>query len=370
MRKYYYFTSLFSLLLLVWASPALAQSTGFEAVEACVPDCNDGTANFTINGSTWTALSGVDTRIEDLSGPPLGQFLLADDGGVQAYRINTDDGQATVDFGVDAVSNITFNFAHQATGGTAQGRDNTDADIAGCVVGSLVASAGNETVSLTSAGCGEDIYSVIFTNLGVGANQRLVVDAVSWTVVSLPVEIGTFDALSDGADVTLAWTTTSEKQNAGFEVQHKVNDTFEAMGFMEGAGTTSQPQTYSFRADDLAPGQHTFRLKQIDLDGSFHYSPTVATMIDLPGAYLLSAAYPNPFNPQTQFTLMVAQTQQVQVGVYDLLGRQVAQLHNGMLSSNEAHMFRFAGEHLTSGIYLIRAVGEQFATVRQVTLLK
>lgn len=86
--------------------------------------------------------------------------------------------------------------------------------------------------------------------------------------------------------------------------------------------------------------------------------------------YRLSAAYPNPFNPQTRFTLELAETQAVTVSVYDLLGRRVAQLHDGVLAGQTAHGFTFEASGLPSGTYLIQAQGARFQQSQLVTLLK
>ncbi|RMH54290.1 MAG: T9SS C-terminal target domain-containing protein, partial [Bacteroidetes bacterium] len=91
---------------------------------------------------------------------------------------------------------------------------------------------------------------------------------------------------------------------------------------------------------------------------------------DLPSAYVLTHAYPNPFNPQTQFELTVRQTQPVRVALYDALGREVALLHDGILPGQTRHTFRIDGQHLSSGLYLYRVVGEAFSETRSVVLLK
>lgn len=100
----------------------------------------------------------------------------------------------------------------------------------------------------------------------------------------------------------------------------------------------------------------------------------VATSIDDPdevvGEFLLTPAFPNPFNPRTQFTLTVARTQDVLVEIYNLLGRRVDVLHNGPLAGQARHSFTFEADELPSGLYLIRVVGEHFTTTQRVTLLK
>jgi hypothetical protein len=186
----------------------------------------------------------------------------------------------------------------------------------------------------------------------------------------LPVELTAFTARADGPAILLAWTTASETNNAGFEIQFRERDDWRALGFVEGKGTTTEAQSYRFRVERLAPGRYTFRLKQIDFDGSFAFGPSVEVLVEPPGAFHLSPAFPNPFHPATRFTLTVRRGQSVRVEVFDLLGRRRAMLHDGFLSSGDAHAFRFDAAGLPSGPYLVRATGERFVATRPVTLLR
>jgi len=186
----------------------------------------------------------------------------------------------------------------------------------------------------------------------------------------LPVELVAFDAVADDGTVHLTWSTASETNNAGFEVQHRRGNTFEQIGYVEGHGTTSQPQTYQHTVRNLSPGAHVFRLKQIDFDGAFEYSPEVEVTIDLAATYTLSGIFPNPASKSAAFTLAVRQTQQVDVVMYDVLGRRVATLHDGLLAEGRAHRFSIDGQTLSGGIYLIRMTGEHFSATEQVTVIK
>ena len=191
----------------------------------------------------------------------------------------------------------------------------------------------------------------------------------------LPVELISFDAVVDGADVLLAWETASELNNAGFEIQgistdEDVSSWWEVMGFVEGHGTTEMPQSYRYRVEDLDPGRYTFRLKQIDYDGTFEYHPEVEVLVELPEAYALSAAYPNPFNPQAQFRLSVGQRQHVTVEVYNALGQAVAVLFEGMMEASITRTFTIDGSALQSGVYLYRVTGKTFSESRTVMLVK
>ncbi len=91
---------------------------------------------------------------------------------------------------------------------------------------------------------------------------------------------------------------------------------------------------------------------------------------ETPDTYRLTAPHPNPFNPQTQFTLSVTEAQHVTVEVYNLLGRRVAVLQNGRLAAEQTYTFTFEASNAPSGIYLIRITGEQFSATQRVTLLK
>ena len=187
----------------------------------------------------------------------------------------------------------------------------------------------------------------------------------------LPVELADFEVQVEESAAHLTWQTASETGNSGFQVEHALeDDAFAATGFVEGYGTTTEPQHYAFTAADLLPGRHRFRLKQIDLDGAFEYSPEVEVVVGVPEAFVLSEAYPNPFNPRAQFTLAVAAAQHVQVALYDVRGRQVALLHDGMLEADRAHRFTLEADGLPSGVYFYRAIGETFQAAKPATLLK
>ena len=175
--------------------------------------------------------------------------------------------------------------------------------------------------------------------------------------------------VTDQQHALLSWQASDPV--AGFSVEHAKNDaTFRAIAFVDGHDSTSTPQPYRFRTDDLEPGHHTFRLKQIDLDGSFSYSDQVEVDVELPDAYTLSPAYPNPFNPQTQLNLTLREAQQVAVEVYDVLGRRVQTLFNGMMEANRQHAIRFEAGNLAGGLYLIQVRGKSFHDVRTVILFQ
>ncbi|MEM8488402.1 MAG: S8 family serine peptidase [Bacteroidota bacterium] len=198
---------------------------------------------------------------------------------------------------------------------------------------------------------------------------RIQVD-LALQATQLPVDLVAFEATATDDKVLLSWRTASETNNAGFEVEYHGGHGFTSLGFVHGHGTTLDAATYNFSADGFSPGWHTFRLKQIDFDGTFAYSLEQQVYIDIDGAFHFGAPYPNPFNPQTQFTLTLARAQHVIVSVYNLVGARVQVLADGILPAEYSHQFTLDGSTLPSGIYIIQAAGEHFKSARSVTLMK
>jgi hypothetical protein len=111
-------------------------------------------------------------------------------------------------------------------------------------------------------------------------------------VAPLPVELTAFRATAAGVAVDLTWNTASEKNNAGFEVERSADgEAFAGLARVAGAGASQTPRSYHYR--DAAPlsGVSYYRLRQVDADGTAHYSPVQTLTRTAPAAV---AAYPNP----------------------------------------------------------------------------
>ena len=267
---------------------------------------------------------------------------------------------------------LSYEGTFTATAGCATGVTSTDVGVA-----QGISTPAGSSLGLT--GSGDDYGDLAWTAFDDPENGNGATNGTPNASQSLPVELVSFEAVANGSEAVLAWTTATERDNTGFHVEHRRLDSgdgptsaFAALGFVEGRGTTSEPQRYAFRAAGLQPGRHVFRLRQVDRDGTSVYSEAVEVTVtpDLPGVYRLSAAYPNPFNPRTTFELEVARTQRVDVGLYDALGRRVAVLFEGAVEAGEVQKVEVDGSDLPSGLYLYRARGETFTATRPVTLLK
>jgi hypothetical protein len=199
-----------------------------------------------------------------------------------------------------------------------------------------------------------------------------------WTIsaqcngLALPVELIAFEARIVGESGLLSWTTATEDDNAGFEIEHRVgiDGGWNMIGFVEGAGRSIERLDYEFPVANLDFGRHFFRLKQIDFDGTFAYSYEVEAILAVPDQFVLSEAYPNPFNPSTNLNLVVGRTQEVTAELFDVSGRKVATLMRGEAVENEQLVVTVDGALLPSGIYMVRFTGENFVANRKIVLLK
>ena len=191
------------------------------------------------------------------------------------------------------------------------------------------------------------------------------------TAAALPVELSSFEARRDGDEVLLSWATASETNNAGFSVEMAAADAaWAAAGFVAGHGTTTFSQAYAFRVPTPMPGVYRFRLKQLDFDGTAAYSETASVTVELPGAFALTAPFPNPALDYLEISLSVAVPQRVRVALFDVLGRRVRVLYAGQMYAHRPIRMEIETVGLPAGMYLIGAAGAEFSAARPVTVMR
>lgn len=188
----------------------------------------------------------------------------------------------------------------------------------------------------------------------------------------LPVELTSFTAKSSTNQVNLTWTTATEINNSGFEIQKSTDGSeFVSVGFIKGNGTTTEPKAYSFVDNHLnnVTGKLYYRLKQIDYNGAFNYSEIVEVVIDLPLEYSLNQNYPNPFNPSTKIKYSVPEQNLVSIVVYGVTGEEIATLVNEVKEAGN-YEIEFNALQLSSGVYFYRMTSGDFTSVKKLSVLK
>ena len=185
----------------------------------------------------------------------------------------------------------------------------------------------------------------------------------------VPVELTSFSANVSDGNVILNWTTATELNNSGFEVERKAGGEFQTIAFVLGNGTTTEQHNYSYADNNLNSGSYTYRLKQVDYDGTFAYSNEVNVEITTPVKFELSQNYPNPFNPTTKINFSIPQNSEVTLTVFNVLGQKVKTLVQGFMEAGK-HTINFDASGFNSGIYLYKLEAGNFSEVRKMTLLK
>jgi hypothetical protein len=191
-------------------------------------------------------------------------------------------------------------------------------------------------------------------------------------LMPVPVELTSFNATATSEGVLLNWTTATEINNHGFEIERSEDATeFYTVAFVQGAGTSTETREYVYTDNVEYKGGEIFyyRLKQVDLDGRVEYSDIVEVEFDIPRDFVLHQNYPNPFNPSTTIKYAVPKTSQVSIKVYDMTGQEVASLVNEMKEVG-TYEVKFDGRNLASGIYIYRMIADNFTSVRKLNLLK
>jgi len=190
----------------------------------------------------------------------------------------------------------------------------------------------------------------------------------------VPVEMASFSADVFENNVKLSWMTVTEKNNYGFDVERKNSSNkrqseWQKVGFVEGNGTTSEPQNYWFDDQNIPPGNYSYRLKQIDLDGSSSYSKIIEVNTGTPNSFSLEQNYPNPFNPSTVIGYRLSVNSVVTLKVYDLPGREIATLVDEFKPAGKYEV-EFNGKDLSSGIYFYKLEAGNFIETKKMILLK
>ncbi|MGM0587417.1 MAG: T9SS type A sorting domain-containing protein [Bacteroidota bacterium] len=191
---------------------------------------------------------------------------------------------------------------------------------------------------------------------------------------TLPVSLISFQAntYDNSGHPQLKWKTATERENYGFYVErwNPAQEQWKELSFVDGAGTTTQSQSYTYRDTTLQEaGNYSYRLRQVDYDGAFEMHGPVLFQFEAPQFMRLQSNYPNPFNPTTIIPYQLSQASEVHLAVYDMTGRRVALLVDEPKQPGQ-YKVSFNGEQLASGLYLIRFVADGQQFTRKITLIK
>jgi photosystem II stability/assembly factor-like uncharacterized protein len=229
----------------------------------------------------------------------------------------------------------------------------------------------------------DDLRTLYFVNEGNGwaaGSNGIILHYNDTTYV--PVDLKSFSANVTAQNVLLTWSTATETNNRGFEVE-RLQDCkiarlqnspagktgWERIGFVEGNGTTTLTHSYSYTDKNVSPGKYYYRLKQIDFNGSYKYSNEIEVDLTAPARFSLEQNYPNPFNPATTIKYAVPKTVNVGLKVFDILGREIKTLVNETKNPGY-YEIQFNANSLAGGVYFYRLKAGGYIKTGKMLLLK
>jgi hypothetical protein len=205
-----------------------------------------------------------------------------------------------------------------------------------------------------------------------GGTTPVIIDSID---APLPVELISFIAIVNGNSVQLQWSTVSEINNFGFVVERQTAAyNWLETGFVKGKGNSVSTENYSFTDNNLAQGNYSYRLKQVDLNGAVEYSNIIQVKVDAPLSFALSQNYPNPFNPDTKIQYSIpyntsGRSSNVLLKIYNILGNEIQTLVNEEKPAGTYEIIWNAGD-LPSGVYFYRLISDNNIITKQMTLIK
>ncbi|HCY74321.1 MAG TPA: hypothetical protein DHV28_00235 [Ignavibacteriales bacterium] len=231
----------------------------------------------------------------------------------------------------------------------------------------------------------EDMYQCSQTGKFDSTASAILHGVMDYMGISVvPVELYSFTAQAQDQKIILKWTTATELNNNGFEIQRRFAESdFATIGFVRGKGTTTNKTEYSYIDKDLTDGKYYYRLKQIDFNGTYEYSSVIEVDVRSLDNYTLEQNYPNPFNPSTIISFTIPNVtlsassraesrdegSRVQLRVYDILGNEVVTLVDEYKSAGMYNV-EFTMHNLASGIYFYKLQAGDYVESRKMVLLK
>jgi len=209
-------------------------------------------------------------------------------------------------------------------------------------------------------------------------SANLCIKALTMDENNVPVELTSFTARmnENESKVLLEWTTVTEINNQRFEIYRRnINNEIISgwilIGYREGNGTTNEPNSYYLQDNviDIKADSFEYRLKQIDFNGGYGFSNSIAVKNMIPNVFSLEQNFPNPFNPSTTIKFSLANKQFVSVKVYDVLGNEISVLLNEERQAG-IYVLEFNADQLSTGVYYYRIITNNFVQTKKMVLLK
>ncbi len=184
------------------------------------------------------------------------------------------------------------------------------------------------------------------------------------------MELVSFSGTRGGSNVKLEWSTATEINNFGYVIEKSNGkEAWHSLGFIKGNGTSTSRKVYSFTDNTPRNGINYYQLKQTDVNGTFNYSNIIEVNFNGIIKFNLLQNFPNPFNPSTVIRFEIPTASHVNIKVYNIIGKEVAELLNDKLEGGN-HEIVFNANNLPSGLYIYKIAAGNFISSKKMMLVK
>jgi hypothetical protein len=199
----------------------------------------------------------------------------------------------------------------------------------------------------TTSGTGMDGLVITSADNTVSANAS--VDNFSQSTSALPVILLNFTGQNVQDEYNaLQWSTSSEVNSGYFEVQRSPDGTsYSPLGTVKASGASTTVQQYNFEDPKPFQGMNNYRLKMVDLDGKFSYSPVVSVLF---GKLAAPLVFPNPVH--SSLTALAGIDAIRELRVTDATGTILRQLGN---QAGASSITVYTGD-LAQGVYFVQVI--------------
>jgi Secretion system C-terminal sorting domain len=203
--------------------------------------------------------------------------------------------------------------------------------------------------TLTTAGTTHSITKTSWSNFSPFA---------VFSQASLPVELVSFTGKAQQGKALLTWATASEKNNAGFDIEKSLDGkNFDKIAFVKGNGISTITQNYNFTDYNFTQNAY-YRLKQVDMDGAYEYSKTIALNTEGGKNKSVIRSYPNPVSDVLTVETSVAETSQLEI--IDAVGRVVFK------QNVESGNYQISTTDLAKGMYIVRLSNKNDISIQKI----
>ncbi len=201
-----------------------------------------------------------------------------------------------------------------------------------------------------------------------GANCTAISNATVVVTGVLPISIIKFNGLHQNGVSKLTWQTDYEQGVLNYEVQRSLNGLdFKSIGNVKAIGNSSVIQNYSFEDGEVLSNTIYYRLKIVEINGSFKYSKILVFRVDM--GITISSISPNPFMESIKLDFETNHPQNIRIKMYDLMGRQVKTItvnaHKGTNTVNINEL-----QNLPVGSYIVEMIASGERVFKEILLKK